>query len=168
MSSKMKKVLKAGTALVVILIITLLTKEIMTLPEESQTDSEEETQLTPSDITNPTSTEITPIEATATKPETTSDDTNPAYYRIRNLWKNQYLYEDGDQVKYGVLAMDDKSMQWEIITLEDNISQIRNRDSGEYINLENKLGYIECTNNEASLDSTKWRIEAADSGLSRI
>jgi len=88
----------------------------------------------------------------------------PTYYRIRNLWNNKYLFESGNQVKYGDLSTDGKAMQWEIISIDEKNSLIRNRESGEYINIENNLGYLECSDIADTLASTKWKLEEAKYG----
>ena len=88
------------------------------------------------------------------------------YYKIKSRWQNTYLYDAGDRVKYGINATNDTYM-WNIKDI-DGIKQIRNISSGDYMHIENLLGYVQCTTDTASTMSSKWSLEDAGGGFVRI
>lgn len=59
---------------------------------------------------------------------------NP-YIRIKNDWLQLYLYEQGGKVRYGNVASDNESGQWQIESA-NGIKRIKNRASGHYLSLE--------------------------------
>lgn len=92
---------------------------------------------------------------------------NPVvYYKIKSRWQNTYLFDAGDKVKYNLNANDDTFL-WEIKDT-DGKKKIMNISTGDYMNIENLLGYIECTPADTSKSSSKWLIEETEDGFVRI
>ena len=90
------------------------------------------------------------------------------YVRIKNVWQNTYLYENGDQVQYGNVDSSNLSSQWELLDAGDGSVRICNRASGEYMNIENLYSYVQCTQIESSWYSSRWFIEDAGNNQKRI
>ena len=92
---------------------------------------------------------------------------NPiVYYKIKSRWQSTYLFDAGDRVKYNLNANDD-SFLWQIEDL-GGVGKIRNFSTGDYMNIENLLGYIECTPADISKSSSMWLIEETGDGFVRI
>jgi hypothetical protein len=92
---------------------------------------------------------------------------NPTvYYKIKSRWQNTYLFDAGDRVKYNLIA-NDNTFLWEIEDI-NGIKRIKNISTGDYMNIENLLGYIECTPSDTSKSSSKWLIEETVDGFVRI
>jgi len=64
------------------------------------------------------------------------------YVRIRNSWTNQYLYESNGQVAYGTPAESNQLSHWEIVDYY-GYKRIRNRATGNYMNIETTSGYLD-------------------------
>lgn len=77
-----------------------------------------------------------------------------------------YLYDAGDQLGYGPSAADDR-FYW-ILESANGYTQIKNKATGDYINLENKLSHVECTPVQSHWDSKDWTLEDAGEGYSRF
>lgn len=90
------------------------------------------------------------------------------YVRIKNVWQQNYLYEDGNQVKYGNIATDNQSSHWLIEDAGDGYVRIKNRASGEYMNIEKLQSYVECTSIDSSWYSARWTITDAGNNQKRI
>jgi hypothetical protein len=88
------------------------------------------------------------------------------YYKIKSRWQSTYLFDAGDRVKYNLNA-NNESFLWQIEDL-GGVEKIRNVSTGDYMNIENLLGYIECTTADTSKSSSKWWIEEAEDGFVRI
>lgn len=86
------------------------------------------------------------------------------YYRIRSRWQNTYLYDGGDALSYGNLASTDQTSHWTFEEIE-GFTRIKNRSTGEYVHIENLLGYVQSTNQAGW--STQWTLEDYD-GHKRI
>lgn len=81
------------------------------------------------------------------------------YYRIRSRWQNTYLYDGGAPLRYGTPASTDQTSQWTFEAVE-GFTRIRNRSTGEYVHIENLLGYVQSTNQAGW--SSQWTIEDYD------
>ncbi|MBN1411170.1 MAG: carbohydrate-binding protein [Spirochaetales bacterium] len=84
------------------------------------------------------------------------------YYRIRNNWQGTYLYESGDQVLYGNPAANDTSSQWSLEDVDGTWTRIRNRSTGQYMNIESQLDWVECTSTDTGWWSAQWELVAID------
>lgn len=87
-------------------------------------------------------------------------------YRIRNRWQNTYLYDSGDQALYGTPSSSDTNSHWELESV-DGHTVIQNVGTGDYLNIENQLSYVECTDVPTSYWSAQWALEDYD-GHTRI
>ncbi|MBC8061283.1 MAG: hypothetical protein H7Y18_11530, partial [Clostridiaceae bacterium] len=99
----------------------------------------------------------------------TSDTQN--YFRIRDSWKGNYLYEvvdpnnaDMGTVKYGQPAVADATSQW-ILEVKDTNYRIKNKATGHYVEAEDvKTGTDPLTCSATIPDSwstSQWKLEAA-------
>ena len=88
---------------------------------------------------------------------------------IRCRWTENgqaYLFDNGDQVGYGSSPVDDR-FYW---TLEsaNGYTQIKNKATGDYMNLESELDYVECTPVQSHWDSKDWTLEDSGDGSKRL
>lgn len=94
----------------------------------------------------------------------------PAPTTIRCRWtgeQERYLYDEGDRVAYGP-SPDNDSYYW-ILEYNDNGSvQIKNKATGDYMNLENQYNYVECTSVQPDWASKNWVLEDLGDGFHRI
>lgn len=90
------------------------------------------------------------------------------YIRIKNVWLESYLYEENNQVKYGTISENDQRSQWELVDAGDGSMRIRNRASGNYMNIEHLNDYVESGSINMDWYSARWYIEDAGNGRKRI
>jgi hypothetical protein len=88
------------------------------------------------------------------------------YYYIKNRWQSTYLYDAGDRVKYKLNASDDTYL-WKIEDT-DETKKIKNIETGDYMHMEDLLGYVQCTEGFSQSESSKWTLEDAGDGYVRI
>ena len=102
-----------------------------------------------------------------TAPDPVENTPTPAaavYIRIKNKWQNTYLYEDAEKVKYGAPADTDPSSHW-LIESYSGHKRIKNRATGNYMNIENLLAYVESGQVCGPCTSGQWDIQdAPDAG----
>ncbi len=91
-------------------------------------------------------------------------DTEGSYYRLKNRWLDTYLYDDGDQAKYGDVS--DERAEWEQVSLGDYVA-FKNRETGDFLNIENERMYAEAAGGDASFWSAQWTLETYD-GYQRL
>jgi hypothetical protein len=94
----------------------------------------------------------------------TSDPT--IVYKIKNRWQNTYLYDADDRVKYSVVA-GNNSYLWQLEDIE-GVKEIRNFSTGDYMNIENLTGYVQCTDRTPGTLSSEWLLEDAGDGFVRL
>jgi uncharacterized protein YjdB len=87
-------------------------------------------------------------------------------YRIRNVWTNEYLYDAGANVSYGTPSGD--SYVWELEDVGEGNVEIKNVGTGEYMHIENLTGSVQATSRTFGWYSSRWAIEDAGNGESRI
>lgn len=87
-------------------------------------------------------------------------------YRIRNRWQNTYLYDDGNQTRYGTPSATNTASHW-VLEDVDGHKAIKNVGTGHYLNTETQQGFVECTAVPTSYWSAQWAIEDYD-GHKRI
>jgi alpha-glucosidase (family GH31 glycosyl hydrolase) len=88
---------------------------------------------------------------------------------IKCRWADQgeaYLFDNGNQLGYGTSPVDNH-YYW-IVESANGYTQIKNKATGDYINLENNLSYVECTPVQSHWDSKDWTLEDAGSGYRRL
>lgn len=83
-------------------------------------------------------------------------------YKIMNRWQNTYLYDSGDRVKYSTTAKDNTYL-WQIEDIE-GVKELKNFSTGDYMHIENLLGYVQCTIRSPGAMSSRWSLEDAGSG----
>lgn len=89
------------------------------------------------------------------------------YYKIKNHWQNTYLYDAGDRVRYNTTASDN-SYQWTFEDVGSGQKEIKNRGTGEYMHIENLLGYVQATARTSGWMSSRWTQEDAGNGYIRL
>lgn len=87
-------------------------------------------------------------------------------YRLKNRWKEVYLFDKDDRVAYGPFSSE-KSYQW-VLEEIDNAKRIKNYATGNYMSIENQTGYIECGSISTDWESAKWIIEKDENNYVRI
>ncbi len=87
-------------------------------------------------------------------------------YRIENRWQNTYLYDAGDRVKYASLGTGNTYL-WQLVDV-DGVKEIKNYSTGNYMNIENQLGYVQCSTRTPGTLSSRWSLEDAGSGYVRL
>lgn len=90
------------------------------------------------------------------------------FTRIKSVWHQNYLYEEDGQVRYGDIHVEDYKSHWEIINVGDGSVRIRNRESGNYMNIEQLTGNVQSTTINMDWYSARWYIENADKNQKRI
>ena len=89
---------------------------------------------------------------------------NPiVYYKIKNRWQSTYLYDAGDRVKYNLNANNDTYL-WNMEDT-DGKKEFKNISTGDYMNIENLLGYVECSPKVTDTKSSKWLMEDTGDGF---
>ena len=85
------------------------------------------------------------------------------YTTLKCRWPeidDAYLYDAGDKVGYGNEVLDDRFL-WKF-EFSDGYTQIRNKATGDYINIENNYEYVECTPVETFWHSKDWTLTDDD------
>jgi hypothetical protein len=95
-----------------------------------------------------------------TPPTTTS-------YYIKNRWQNTYLYDAGDRVRYNA-TRSGSGYQWVLEDVGNGQRELKNVGTGEYMHVENVMGYVQCTTRTAGWGSARWTTEDAGGGFVRI
>ena len=96
--------------------------------------------------------------------EVTSDPV--IYYKIKNRWQNTYLYDAGDRVRYSSSANGEIYL-WQI-QLIDDVREIMNISTRDYMHIEDQLGYVQCTERNPGNVSSKWTLEDAGNDYYRV
>ena len=86
--------------------------------------------------------------------------TESGHYTIKNRWKNSYLYDAGDRVRYGATPSN-SSYYWQMEDIAGSI-ELKNAASGNYMNIQDQLGYIQCSPHDPDWWSSRWNLEQAD------
>jgi len=88
---------------------------------------------------------------------------------LRCRWADHgeaYLFDAGDRVGYDSSPTDDR-FYW-ITESVDGFTRIKNKATGDYINIESNLDYVECTPVQAHWNSKDWTLENAGDGCIRL
>jgi hypothetical protein len=89
-----------------------------------------------------------------------------AYY-LKNHWINVYMYDAGDRVGYGKTA-DNDSYKWIVEDRGNGEKEFRNASTGDYIHIENKQAWAECTTRQTYWMSSRWTQEDRGNGQLRF
>jgi len=103
-----------------------------------------------------------------TDPGTPSGTT---YYQILNRWQpNTYLADGGNGVvKYGTNPSNtDQTYQWTQVDAGSGFIRLQNRATGNYMNLENQTGSVQCGTIQSSWYSAMWTIAPTGDGWNYI
>ena len=87
-------------------------------------------------------------------------------YKIKSRWQNTYLYDAGDRVRYNLTATGNTYL-WQLEDI-DGVKEIKNYSTGEYMHIENLLGYIQCTTPTTGAEGSRWSVEEATDGYVRL
>jgi hypothetical protein len=87
-------------------------------------------------------------------------------YKIKNRWQNSYLYDDGDLVKYAPTVKDNTFM-WELVD-HGSFKQIKNYSTGDLMQIDNRLGYVQCTGSAQGFPGSDWSLITDADGFVRI
>jgi uncharacterized protein YjdB len=93
------------------------------------------------------------------------------YYQIVNRWQaNTYLYDGGNgQVKYGTSpSNNDETYQWTLVDAGNGFTFIKNRATGNYMNIQNQTGAVECTAADQTWWSAMWSFPSTGDGWNYI
>jgi hypothetical protein len=88
-------------------------------------------------------------------------------WRLRNRWKNTYMYDGGDQVKYGASAVD-ATYKWIIEDVGNGIKELRNVGTGDYVHIQDQKAWAQCTPRTSGWMSSRWSIEDTGDGYVRV
>ncbi|MEH0153127.1 sugar-binding protein [Limibacter armeniacum] len=105
--------------------------------------------------------------ASSTVTVTSSGGGSASAYRIRNVWQNTYLADGGDRVTYNTTASG-SNFEWELEDVGGGYVEIKNVGTGEYMHIENLTGYVQATTRTFGWYSSRWAVEDAGNGESRI
>ena len=92
-----------------------------------------------------------------------------AGFTIKCKWTQHgdaYLFDNGDRVGYDSSPIDDR-FYW-ILESANGYTQVKNKATGDYINLERKLDYVECTPVQSHRTSKDWVQEDVGGGYKRL
>jgi hypothetical protein len=92
--------------------------------------------------------------------------TGTSYY-IKNRWQNTYLFDGGDRVKYAA-TKSGSTYQWVLEDVGSGLVELRNVGTGEYMHVENLMGYVQCTTRTSGWASSRWASEATGDGYVRL
>lgn len=82
------------------------------------------------------------------------------YVTLRNRWKGSYLFDNGNSLGYGPDPTNDNYF-W----IRENVggfARFRNKASGEYINIENLLGFVESNSVQEHWHSKDWVVSPVE------
>lgn len=87
---------------------------------------------------------------------------------IGNGWNQKYLYEENGQLKYADKNTIGASGKWELVDAGDGSVKIKNQGTGNCLNIENQMKYVESSSVPDSWYSARWYVEDAGAGMIRI
>ncbi len=92
------------------------------------------------------------------------------YYNIINRWQSTtYLYDSGNgKVSYGTSPGTATSYQWAIVDAGGGYLILKNRSTGNLMNVQDQNGSIECNTTNYSLYSAMWSTPSPSSGWINI
>jgi len=96
------------------------------------------------------------------------------FYLIKNRWNGAYLFADGRVLRYGAAnnanPNSEQAYQWTFVDRGGNYFDIKNRKTGDLINIEFLQDYVQSDKSCPPVvgDSSKWAIEKAANGYVRL
>ncbi|VUD69258.1 Oligosaccharide 4-alpha-D-glucosyltransferase [Thalassocella blandensis] len=82
------------------------------------------------------------------------------YVTIKDRWKGNYLFDNGDAVSYGPVLEDDRYFWTDEYV--DGFHRFRNKATGEYLNIENLAAYAESTPVQEHWHSKDWSLRPVE------
>jgi hypothetical protein len=79
-----------------------------------------------------------------------------SYIRIKNVGTGFYLYENDGKVVYGIPSCFDQTAQWIMASDGAGHYRFQNRASGDYMNIQHQLDWIQCNAGSLNWGSEKW------------
>ena len=76
-------------------------------------------------------------------------------YYIKNRFNNNYLYQDGNVVRYSA-ETSDNTFKWKLIITGNGYYYLENAFTGDKIHMENQTGSLECTSIALNSPSSIW------------
>ena len=76
-------------------------------------------------------------------------------YYIKNRFNNNYLYQDGNVVRYSA-ETSDNTFKWKLIIAGNGYYYLENAFTGDKIHMENQTGSLECTSIALDSPSSIW------------
>ena len=115
--------------------------------------------------TDPVDPPTDPVDPPTDPVDPPTDPSDPeGYYRIKNRWLDAYLYDDGEEAKYG--DVNDTRAQWERVDIDGYVA-FKNRETGDFLSIERERDYAEAAGGDASFWSAQWALEDYD-GYQRL
>lgn len=106
---------------------------------------------------------------TSSTPSTSSSSSVPPVvngYDLVNRWSHAYINDGGTNANY--VAQSGANSHWVLESVGNNVYEIRNSATDEYLNIESNNGSVQSTPRQTSWDSSKWTLEATGDGFVRI
>jgi hypothetical protein len=91
------------------------------------------------------------LAATSTIPKLTG------YYRIKNAWNGQYVYQDANVARYSASPSTQQNSHWNIEVHNGN-RRFKNRVTGQYLHIENLLPNVQVGPTFAIANSSQWQV----------
>jgi hypothetical protein len=92
---------------------------------------------------------------------------NEKLYYIKNRYNNNYLYEDGDMVKYGTEVIDN-SYKWELEIAGNGYYYLKNALSGDKMHIANQTSALECTPISTNALTSIWEKRTVNGTHNRL
>ncbi|MBN2064858.1 MAG: hypothetical protein JW745_08645, partial [Sedimentisphaerales bacterium] len=89
-----------------------------------------------------------------------------AYTALKCRWDEHgsiYLFDNGDKLGYGTSVADD-SYYW-LVEKVDGYTRIKNKATGDYINVEKGLDYVKCTAVAADSPAKDWTAQTVEGAM---
>jgi len=96
--------------------------------------------------------------------------TTTTYYNIINRWQaNTYLYDSGNgKVSYGTSPSGNNNYQWAQVSAGGGYIYLKNRATGNLMNVETQNGSVECNVANTTWYSAMWSLNATGDGWNYI
>ena len=97
--------------------------------------------------------------------------TAPIYYKIKNRNTSQYIHNENKTGKAEVSILGNSgwwSAQWALENSGDGYTLFRNRNTGEYMNIQGNYGYVQVDTGNISWWTEQWLLEDAGNGYKKF
>lgn len=90
------------------------------------------------------------------------------YYRIKNRWKGNYIFDGGDDAKYGIPTATDTLYHWQLASFDTSYIRFINRATGDVLHIENNGSSVQCTPGRDNWWSSQWSQQDTGDGFKRF